>query len=164
MIHMIAYREFSEIIGSAPNCSRFELTFGNTDEKFIIVKYEEYISFSPFGTDAKEEYFSSLEELAEKKSFCGRRLEEVWPEVSDVVAVSTYSLSSESEKNRYFSFLSSNRSVSPDTDGDDFSGMSAGEKKNALYMKEKRKLDLFLEHGAVSREQYEAALKELSEK
>lgn len=43
-------------------------------------------------------------------------------------------------------------------------GQSPEEKKKELYLKQKELLDQFLEHGAISREQYETSLNGLTEK
>ena len=42
--------------------------------------------------------------------------------------------------------------------------MSAEEKKRELYLRQKHLLDTFLEHGAISRAQYEKSLGDLTEK
>ena len=42
--------------------------------------------------------------------------------------------------------------------------MSVEEKKRELYLRQKHLLDTFLEHGAISRAQYEKSLGDLTEK
>ena len=42
--------------------------------------------------------------------------------------------------------------------------LSAEEKKRQLYLKQKELLDTFLEHHAISKEQYEKSLGDLTEK
>ena len=42
--------------------------------------------------------------------------------------------------------------------------MSAEEKKRGLYLRQRHLLDTFLEHGAISRAQYEKSLGDLTEK
>ena len=42
--------------------------------------------------------------------------------------------------------------------------LSAAQKKHELYLKQKRTLDLFLEHGAISRLQHDKSLHDLSER
>ena len=42
--------------------------------------------------------------------------------------------------------------------------MAAEEKKRDLYLRQKQLLDTFLEHGAISRAQYEKSLGDLTEK
>jgi hypothetical protein len=42
--------------------------------------------------------------------------------------------------------------------------MTADEKKRDLYLRQKELLDTFLEHGAISRAQYDKSLGDLSEK
>ena len=43
-------------------------------------------------------------------------------------------------------------------------GLNAAQKKHALYLKQKRTLDLFLERGAISRLQHDKSLHDLSER
>ncbi len=47
---------------------------------------------------------------------------------------------------------------------EEWSSMTYGEKNKQLYYSQKQTLIKFLEHGAISREQYEKSLRELSEK
>lgn len=47
---------------------------------------------------------------------------------------------------------------------DDWSGLSAEEKKEKLFRKQKELLDTFLEHGAISEAQYRKSLTDLSRK
>ena len=42
--------------------------------------------------------------------------------------------------------------------------MTADEKKRQLYLRQKKLLETFLEHGAISREQFEKSLGDLTEK
>ena len=42
--------------------------------------------------------------------------------------------------------------------------MTADEKKRDLYLRQKELLDTFLEHGAISRAQYDKSLDDLTEK
>ena len=42
--------------------------------------------------------------------------------------------------------------------------MTAEEKKRGLYLRQKELLDTFLEHGAISRAQYDKSLGDLTEK
>ena len=42
--------------------------------------------------------------------------------------------------------------------------MNAEEKKRDLYLRQKKLLDTFLEHGAISRAQYDKSLGDLTEK
>ena len=42
--------------------------------------------------------------------------------------------------------------------------MTAEEKKRSLYLRQKELLDIFLEHGAISRAQYEKSLGDLTVK
>ena len=42
--------------------------------------------------------------------------------------------------------------------------MNAEEKKRDLYLRQKELLDTFLEHGAISRAQYDKSLRDLTEK
>lgn len=47
---------------------------------------------------------------------------------------------------------------------DEWSGLSPDEKKRELYLRQKDLLDTFLEHGAITRAQYEKSLGDLTEK
>ncbi len=45
-----------------------------------------------------------------------------------------------------------------------WSGLTPEEKKKELYLRQKRTLDDFLEHGAITRAQYDKSLGNLTEK
>ena len=45
-----------------------------------------------------------------------------------------------------------------------WSGLTPEEKKKELYLRQKRTLDDFLEHGAITRAQYDKSLGDLTEK
>ena len=47
---------------------------------------------------------------------------------------------------------------------DEWAALTPEEKKRKLYEKQKALLDTFLEHGAISRQQYEKSLGDLTEK
>ena len=46
----------------------------------------------------------------------------------------------------------------------DWSGLTDEEKRRRLYLRQKETLDTFLEHGAISRAQYEKSLGDLTVK
>ncbi len=46
----------------------------------------------------------------------------------------------------------------------DWETLSPEEKKKALYLKQKRLLDTFLEHGTITQEQYDKSLHDMTEK
>ena len=47
---------------------------------------------------------------------------------------------------------------------DEWTALTPEEKKRKLYEKQKALLDTFLEHGAISRQQYDKSLGDLTEK
>ncbi len=50
------------------------------------------------------------------------------------------------------------------TENKDWSGMTYEEKSRQLFFREKKLLDTFLEHGAITKVQYEKSLHDLEEK
>ena len=46
----------------------------------------------------------------------------------------------------------------------EWGSLSPEEKKKALYLKQKRLLDTFLEHGTITKAQYEKSLHDMTEK
>ena len=46
----------------------------------------------------------------------------------------------------------------------DWDSLSPEEKKKALYLKQKRLLDTFLEHNAITKAQYDKSLHDMTEK
>ena len=51
-----------------------------------------------------------------------------------------------------------------DTSADSWSKMTYKEKQHQLFLKQKRLLDEFLEHGAISKAQHDKSLHDLTEK
>lgn len=49
-------------------------------------------------------------------------------------------------------------------ENDDWSNLNDGEKNRLLYLRQKKTLDVFLEHGAISQAQYDKSLRDLTEK
>lgn len=46
----------------------------------------------------------------------------------------------------------------------DWDGLSAEDKKRKLYLRQKHTLDTFLEHGAITKSQYDKSLGDLTDK
>ena len=54
--------------------------------------------------------------------------------------------------------------TSVDTENREWAALSHEEKNHQLYLRQKALLDRFLEHGAITRAQYEKSLHDLTEK
>ena len=56
------------------------------------------------------------------------------------------------------------KALTADIDTPEWQALSYQEKNRALFLHQKKTLQLFLERGAISREQYDSSLRELTEK
>lgn len=67
------------------NCCEIELIFDNTNETYMIVKYEDYVTFARCGEESEEISFKSFGELASTKIIDDLLLKEDWKHVDDFI-------------------------------------------------------------------------------
>lgn len=73
----------------------FEITFRGIKISYIIIKYDDHVSFQRCGAnDGSGEYeYPSFEELCETKSVDDICLRDMWDKIETIIAEATYDLS-----------------------------------------------------------------------
>lgn len=67
------------------NCCEIELIFDNTNETYMIVKYEDYMTFARCGEESEEISFKSFDELASTRTIDSVLLKEDWGRIKDFI-------------------------------------------------------------------------------
>lgn len=67
------------------NCCEIELIFDNTNETYMIVKYEDYVTFARCGEESEEISFKSFDELASTRTIDSVLLKEDWGRIKDFI-------------------------------------------------------------------------------
>ena len=89
---MIPLRIFSELFHLAPTGTEFEFYFNNTEESYMLIKYDDSVSFQRcgyyLGTD--ELFYTSFEELYVVTTVDGLYLKNDWNKVKQICIDSLY--------------------------------------------------------------------------
>lgn len=107
---MIDYEAFNRLYHSIPGEPEFEIRFGRNQKSYMIIKYDDHVSFQRCGVeDGGGEYdYPSLEVLYETVSVDGVCLKDVWGSIDTIIADSIFDLSLRDELE---AFMRSNRVV-----------------------------------------------------
>ncbi len=90
------YEAFKKLYDCVPGEPEFEIIFRGIKKTYMIIKYDDHVSFQRCGTyDGSGEYeYSSLDELCEIKSVDGICLRDMWDNIETIIAEARYDLSS----------------------------------------------------------------------
>lgn len=96
---MISFEEFTLLFDSIPGEPEFEILFRDTKKEYMIIKYDDRVSFQRCGAyDGSGEYdYSSLQELYQTVSVDGICLKDCWNRIETIIADSTFDLSIQDE-------------------------------------------------------------------
>lgn len=92
---MISYSKFKEIFDKFNNHIEIEFFFNNRKNTYMIIKYNDYVTFQRCGI--KEEQsgeikFTSLDELCNSQTIDGIVLKEEWDNIKDILFDCTFSI------------------------------------------------------------------------
>ena len=94
MADKITYEEFLKVLDCAPFHSEIEFFFKGIEKSYMLIKYEENLSFCRCGYDAHEEYYDNFEELSSARLIDNICLKDCW-DIIEVIDVNfTYVLPS----------------------------------------------------------------------
>ena len=96
---MISFEEFTLLFDSIPGEPEFEILFRDTKKEYMIIKYDDHVSFQRCGAyDGSGEYnYPSLQELYQTITVDGICLKDRWDTIETIIADSTFDLSIQDE-------------------------------------------------------------------
>ncbi len=96
---MLGFEEFTNLYNAAQGEPEFEICFTNQKKTYMIIKYDDHVSFQRCGVDdgSGEFDYPSLEELYQTESVDGIRLRDKWDGIETIIADGTYDLSIQEE-------------------------------------------------------------------
>ncbi len=96
---MISFEEFTGLYNAAQGEPEFELYFSDNEKSYMIIKYDDHVSFQRGGfDDGSGEYdYPTLEELYHVESVDGICLKDKWNIIETIIADGTYDLSIQEE-------------------------------------------------------------------
>ena len=96
---MISFEEFTNLYNAAKGEPEFEICFLNQRKTYMIIKYDDHVSFQRCGSDdGSGEYdYPSLEVLYQTESVDGIRLMDKWDSIETIIADGMYDLSIQEE-------------------------------------------------------------------
>ncbi len=94
---------FKVLYDAVPWEGEFEFFFSDTDKTYMVIKYDDHVSFQRCGAgDGSGEYsYDSLMELFKTESVDGICLEKDWDKITAIVADATYDITDEEELSDY---------------------------------------------------------------
>ena len=100
---MISFDEFRKLYNAVPGEPEFEITFSDLEKEYMIIKYDDHVSFQRCGyNDGSGEYeYPDLDTLFQAKSVDGICLKDCWNSIETIIADATYDLSLPSEFEDY---------------------------------------------------------------
>ena len=103
---MISFDEFTILYNAAKGEPEFEICFMNQKNTYMIIKYDDHVSFQRCGVDDRSgEYdYPSLELLYKTESVDGIRLMDKWDSIETIIADGTYDLSIPEELDSFKAF------------------------------------------------------------
>ena len=96
---MITYGEFKRLFDAIPGEPEFELYFDHTESTYMIIKYDNRVTFQRCGymTRSGEVEYNSLTDLYAANLIDGISLQEDWDHITDIVIDATFSVLSDIE-------------------------------------------------------------------
>lgn len=103
---MLSFEEFTSLYDAAQGEPEFEICFVNQKKTYMIIKYDDHVSFQRCGVDdGSGEYdYSSLEELYQIESVNGICLRDKWDTIETIIGDGTYDLSIPEELESFMVF------------------------------------------------------------
>ena len=103
---MLGFEEFINLYNAAQGEPEFEICFINQRKTYMIIKYDDHVSFQRCGVDdgSGEFDYPSLEELYQTESVDGIRLRDKWDGIETIIADGTYDLSIQEELDSFMVF------------------------------------------------------------
>lgn len=100
---MISFREFVEIYESVHGEPEFEIFFSNTEKSYMIIKYDDHVSFQRCGSnDGSGEYdYSDIQELYSENLVDGICLKEAWNNIITIIVNATFDLSLREDREEF---------------------------------------------------------------
>lgn len=100
---MISFEDFKLLYDSVQGEPEFEIYFRDIKETYMIIKYEDHVSFQRCGykTGSGKFDYPSLDILYEKPSVDGICLKDNWKNISTIIGDSTFDLSNPEELNEF---------------------------------------------------------------
>lgn len=96
---MISFETFFKCFDLLSYCE-IELIFDNTNETYMIVKYEDYVTFARCGEESEEIPFKSFDELASTKTIDSLLLKEDWGRIKDIIIDGSFSYLEDKKSDR----------------------------------------------------------------
>ena len=96
---MITYGEFKKLFDVIPGEPEFELYFDHTENTYMIIKYDNRVTFQRCGykTGLDEAEYNSLADLYVADLMDGICLQEDWKHITDIIIDATFSVLSDIE-------------------------------------------------------------------
>ena len=106
---MISYDEFAKMYETIPGEPEFEICFFDHANTYMIIKYDDHVSFQRCGvSDGSGEFeYSSLSELYQTTTVDGICLKDEWDYIQTIIADSMYDLSIPKELSGFIKFRNS---------------------------------------------------------
>lgn len=106
---MISYDEFAKMYETIPGEPEFEICFFDHANTYMIIKYDDHVSFQRCGvSDGSGEFdYSSLSELYQTTTVDGICLKDEWDYIQTIIADSMYDLSIPEELSGFIKFRNS---------------------------------------------------------
>lgn len=92
---MVTIDEFQKIFQAIPGEPEFEIMFRDSEERYMIIKYSDHVSFQRCGMDTGSGEFDyrTLEELYSAYSVDGICLKERWKSIDSIEVNASFNLS-----------------------------------------------------------------------
>ncbi len=96
---MISFEEFTNLYNASQGEPEFEICFLNQKKTYMIIKYDDHVSFQRCGIgDGSGEFdYPSLAVLYQAESVDGIKLMDKWDSIDTIIADGTYDLSVQEE-------------------------------------------------------------------
>ena len=93
---MLSHNTFLSIFNQTPYAVEFEFYFSNTDETYMLIKFENSVSFARCGSE--ELFYPSFEELYNNRSVDDICLAESWDTINSICIDTLFSLPEDLDK------------------------------------------------------------------
>lgn len=88
---IMTYERFVEVLNNIPFEPEFEIYLRNCDDTYMVIKYENRVSFQKCGDNVSgEEYFDDFNELYNAQTIAGVCLRERWNDIQSIVVNSSF--------------------------------------------------------------------------
>lgn len=97
---IISYDLFEKLFNKMVNEPEFEISFKDNINTYMLIKYDDYITFQRCGVNAAsgEIRFNNLKELYETKTIDNICLKDDWNKITDIVLDEVFSLKDDKDE------------------------------------------------------------------